>query len=196
MIIGLTGAIGSGKTTVADMLAQHGAVVIDSDAIAREVVQPPSPVLDGIRREFGDTVVSPDGTLDRRALGRIVFADAAKRATLNALTHPAILKRVLELVAQQPPSAIVVVVVPLLFESHFDQSCHTVVAMVASAPVREARLRARGLPQAEIDARIAAQMSDEEYAQRSTIMLRNDGDLQSLRVAVDALWGRLRKARA
>ncbi|MDQ6780084.1 MAG: dephospho-CoA kinase [Candidatus Eremiobacteraeota bacterium] len=196
MIIGLTGAIGSGKTTVADMLAQHGAVVIDSDAIARDVVRPPSPVLDAIRREFGDAFVSADGTLDRRALGRAVFADRAKRAKLNDLTHPAILKRVLELLAQQPASAIVVVVVPLLFESHFDQSCEAVVAVVASRSVRSARLRARGLPQAEIEARIAAQMSDEEYAQRSAIVLRNDGDLQALRGAVDALWGRLREARA
>lgn len=193
MIVGLTGAIGSGKTTVAGMLARHGAVVIDSDVIAREVVQPPSPVFDAIRRAFGDAVVSADGRLDRRALGRIVFADPGKRATLNDLTHPAILKRVLELLAQQPPSAIVVVVVPLLFESHFDQSCQAVVAVVASRPVRSARLQARGLPQTEIDARIAAQMTDEEYAQRSTIVLRNDGDRQALRGAVDDLWGRLRE---
>lgn len=192
MIIGLTGAIGSGKSTVADMLAQHGAVIIDSDAIAREVVRPPSPVLDAIRREFGDAVAGARGSLDRRALGRIIFADPAKRAKLNELTHPAILKRVLERIAQQPASAIVVVVVPLLFESHFDQNCQAVVAVVAQPAVRSARLRARGLPQAEVDAQIAAQMSDEEYARRSTIVLRNEGDLQTLRAAVDALWDRLR----
>src|SRR5579872_2136819 len=177
------------------MFAQHGAVVIDTDLIAREVVQPPSPVLDSIRREFGDGVLRSDGSLDRSALGRIVFRDPVKRKTLNELTHPAILKRVLTIIAAQPVDAVVVVVVPLLFESHFEQNCHAVVAVVASPDARRQRLRKRDdLPPGEIDARIGAQMSDAEYAQRSAIVLHNNGDIRALQRSVDGLWADLTRA--
>lgn len=193
MIVGLTGGIGSGKSTVAGMLAKRGAVVIDTDALAREVVQPPSPVLDAIRQHFGDGVIAPDGTLDRAALGRIVFYDEAKRRRLNELTHPAILKRVLALVGQQPANAVVVVVVPLLYESNFAENCQTVVAVVASPEIRRRRLMARdGLAPADIDARMRAQMDDADYCQKSALVLHNDGDVRQLEADVDSLWSRLR----
>ncbi|MBV8596198.1 MAG: dephospho-CoA kinase, partial [Candidatus Eremiobacteraeota bacterium] len=116
MIIGLTGGIGSGKTTVAALLAQKGAFVIDTDLVARDVVEPASPALAAIRREFGDSVINPDGSLDRAALARIIFHDEGKRAKLNELTHPEILKRVLALISSQPADTVIVAVVPLLFE--------------------------------------------------------------------------------
>ena len=192
MIVGLTGGIGSGKSTVAAMLAQHGAVIIDTDAIAREVVQPPSPVLETIRAHFGPGVMNADGTLNRTALGRLVFRDDAQRQKLNELTHPAILKRVLALVGQQPANAVVVVVVPLLYESNFEKNCQLVVAVVAAPESRRRRLTARDrLSPAEIEARMRTQLSDADYEQRSAIILRNDGDVAQLRDAVAALWRRL-----
>jgi len=192
LIVGLTGGIGSGKSTVAAMLAQHGAVIIDTDAIAREVVQPPSPVLEAIGACFGPDVMNADGTLNRTALGRLVFRDDAQRQKLNALTHPAILKRVLALVGQQPANAVVVVVVPLLYESNFEKNCQVVVAVVAAPESRRRRLTARDrLSPAEIEARMRTQLSDADYEKRSAIILRNDGDVAQLRDAVATLWRRL-----
>lgn len=178
------------------MLAEHGAVIIDTDVLARDVVQPPSPILDSIRREFGDAVIRPDGSLDRPALGRIVFRDVAKRQKLNQLTHPAILKRVLSIIGQQSADAVVVVVVPLLFESNFESNCDAVLAVVASPDVRRARLMARDdLSAAEIDARIGAQMSDADYEQRSAMVLHNNGDVPELQRLVDKLWTQLTRSK-
>jgi len=192
LIIGLTGGIGAGKSTVARMLAERGAVIIDTDAIAREVVQAPSRVLDTIREEFGDSVIRPDGTLDRAALGRIVFHDETKRKKLNALTHPAILKRVLSLIGQQPADAIVVVVVPLLFESNFEKNCQAVIAVIASPAVRRSRLMARDdLSASEIEARMRSQIDEKEYEKRGARLLRNDGSTADLQSAVAELWNRL-----
>lgn len=192
MIIGLTGGIGAGKSTIARMLAERGAVIIDTDAIAREVVQAPSRVLDTIRKEFGDSIIRPDGTLNRAALGRIVFHDETKRQKLNALTHPAILKRVLSLIGQQPADAIVVVVVPLLFESNFEKNCQAVIAVIASPAVRRSRLTARDdLSLSEIEARMRSQIDEKEYKKRGARLVRNDGSEAELQSAVDELWNRL-----
>jgi dephospho-CoA kinase len=193
VIIGLTGGIGAGKSTVAAMLAELGASVIDTDAIAREVVQPPSPVLDAIKAEFGPGVINPDGTLKRDELGRLVFADAAKRKRLNELTHPAILKATLERIAAQPREATIVVVVPLLFESGFERNCDAVIAVTAGAAIRRARIAARdGLKPEEIEARLLAQLPDAEYDRRATIAVRNDGDKETLRRQVAQAWEKIR----
>lgn len=192
MIIGLTGGIGSGKTTVAELFARRGASVIDTDVIAREAVEPPSPVLDSIRREFGDGVFAPDGTLDRLALARTIFADEAQRAKLNGLTHPEILKRVLDRISAAPPDAIVVVVVPLLFESHFERNCNQVVAVVAPADLRRQRLQERdGLSATEIEARMRAQLPDAEYERQADVVIRNDGNLTALGREVERAWEKL-----
>lgn len=192
MIIGLTGGIGSGKTTVAALFAKKGAIVIDTDVVAREVVAPRSSVLDAIRREFGDAVILPDGSLDRPALARIIFGDEAKRAKLNQLTHPEILKRVLAMVAAQPASAMVVVVVPLLFESGFERSCDQVVAVVAAPDVRRQRLQDRdGISGTEIEARMKAQLPEGEYEKRAGLLIRNDGNLTALGREVDRAWEKL-----
>ena len=193
MIIGLTGGIGSGKSSVAKMFAARGAVIIDTDAIAREVVKPPSPVLDAIRYEFGESVMTPEGTLDREALARIVFADGRQRELLNQLIHPAIRARGLELMKQQPPEAIVVVVVPLLFESEFDKECDTVVTVIADPDLRQTRVSARDyVSEADVAARINAQLTDDEYARRAKHVIHNDHDLAHLEQQVEKIWQDLR----
>jgi len=189
MVIGITGGIGSGKSTVASLLAKRGALVIDTDAIAREVVEPPSPVLDAIVAEFGNAVRSVDGTLDRAALARVVFADPRKRAQLNRLTHPAIRDATLARIAAAPSGAVVAVVVPLLFESGFEAHCDAVIAVTADPALRARRAGARDKTTGEdIAARMSAQLPDREYERRATHVVRNDGDLAQLEAQVDRLW--------
>jgi dephospho-CoA kinase len=189
MIIGLTGGIGSGKTTVAALFAQKGAFVIDTDVIAREIVQSDSPMLEAIRQEFGNEIILPDGSLDRPALARIIFGNEAKRTKLNQLTHPEILKRVLAIIGAQPSESIIVVVVPLLFESGFDRSCDRSVAVIASPELRRHRLQERdGLSVSEVEARMRAQLPDAEYEKRADIIVRNEDNLTALGREVDRAW--------
>lgn len=196
MIVGLTGGIGSGKSAAAKLFADRGAVIVDTDVIAREVVEPPSPVLDSIRAEFGPQVVTSDGRLDRAALARIVFSDEGKRRRLNELTHPEILKRVLSQIGRHPPATIVVVVVPLLFESGFERNCDKVVAVVARDDVRIKRVMDRDrCTEAEARARMRAQLSDEEYERRADIIVRNDGDAHALEAEVAAAWAQIASPR-
>lgn len=192
MIVGLTGGIGSGKSTVAAMLARRGAVILDTDLIAREVVQPPSPILDALRTEFGESVIAANGKLDREALAAIVFANPERRRRLNELTHPAILERTLALIAEQPPGAVVVVVVPLLFESGFERNCDRVIAVVATADVRLRRIVERDRADAaSVRRRMDAQPTDAEYESRAAIVVRNHGDLEALEGEVETAWARL-----
>jgi len=192
MIVGLTGGIGSGKSAVAALLRERGAVIIDTDAIAREVVEPGSPVLAGLRAEFGDGVIDANGALDRTALAKIAFADDRKRARLNELTHPEILKRVLARIGQHAPSEVVVVVVPLLFESGFDKNCQKVVAVVAPEAVRLRRVMRRdGVVEADVRARMRSQLSDEDYERRADVVVRNDRGETELGKAVDEAWDTL-----
>jgi dephospho-CoA kinase len=192
MIVGLTGGIGAGKSAVARMFQERGAVIVDTDAIAREVVQSPSPVLDGIRAEFGDAVIDASGGLDRDAMARIVFADETKRRRLNELTHPEILKRVLALIGRYPPATMVVVVVPLLFESGFDRNCQKVVSVVAPEDVRLRRVIERdGAAEADVRARMRAQLPDGDYERRADLVIRNEGGEADLRKQADAVWDAL-----
>lgn len=192
MVIGLTGGIGSGKSTVAALFAARGARIVDTDAIAHDVVQPGSPVLDAISYEFGTGVLAADGSLDRKALARIVFADPRKRELLNGLTHPAIRARALELIGEPATDEMVVVVVPLLFESGFDAHCDKTIAVVADPDVRLTRAATRdAVPEQDVAARISAQLSDDEYAQRADHVIRNDGDQERLRSQVEELWPKL-----
>ena len=197
MIIGITGGIGSGKSTVAGLFAKRGALVIDTDAIAREVVEPPSPVLDAIGYEFGNDVLAPDGRLDRAALARIVFSDPRKRDRLNQLTHPAIAAVTLERIAAAPADAMVAVVVPLLFESGFEARCDAVISVLADPALREQRAGARdSAAPGDIAARMSAQLTDQEYQQRAGYVIHNDGDLAQLERQVDDVWRKLISRRA
>ena len=195
MIVGLTGGIGAGKSAVARLLAKRGATIIDTDVIAREVVEPPSPVLDAIAREFGASVIEPGGALDREALASIVFSDESRRRRLNEITHPEILKRVLARIGGYPPSAIVVVVVPLLFESGFDRNCNAVIAVTAPGPVRIARVMRRDrIAEAAVRDRMRVQLPESGYEGKTTWIIRNDGDEAALAGEVEKVWVELSKA--
>ena len=187
--VGLSGGIGSGKSTVADRLRELGAVVVDSDLLAREVVAPGSEGLAAVAARFGPDVLQPDGSLDRAALGAHVFADVDGRRDLEAITHPRIAARAAELVAAAPPGAIVVHDVPLLVEKRMGAAYHLVVIVGADEQTRIARLTgARGLTEEDAKARIAAQADDVDRRAAADVWLANEGSLDEVRSAVDALW--------
>jgi len=189
--VGLTGGIGSGKSTVARLLSSYGAVLIDADVLAREAVAPGTPGLARVIEEFGADVLAPDGSLDRPRLGALVFADPERLAALNAIVHPYVAARRAELAAEAPADAVVVSDVPLLVENGLQDDYDVVVVVDAPLEVQLERLRTRGLHEDEAQARIAAQASREERRAGADIVIDNGGDLESLRRQVHALWDRL-----
>lgn len=191
MKVGLTGGVGSGKSTVAALLAEHGAVVIDADAVAREVVEPGTPGYDAVVARFGSRVVRQDGTLDRPALAALVFADDAARADLNGIVHPLVAARSAALMAAAPTDAIVVYDVPLLVEAGRSDEFDTIVVVESDEQTRLARLVARGLSERDARARMNAQATDEQRRAVAHEVIGNDGSLQTLREEVDELWLRL-----
>ncbi|CAA9290883.1 MAG: Dephospho-CoA kinase [uncultured Corynebacteriales bacterium] len=189
MRIGLTGGIGSGKSTAARRFAELGALVVDSDRIAREVVEPGTPGLAAVVEAFGPRVLGPDGRLDRPALGKLVFADEAARTRLNGILHPLIRARVVEIVAAAPAGTVVVQDVPLLVETGQAGSFDLVVVVEAPPEVRIERLgRDRGMPAEEARARMASQATDAERRAVADVVLVNDGSPEDLRDRVDRLW--------
>lgn len=187
--VGLTGGIGSGKSSVAARLAGLGAVVIDADRIAREVVEPGMPSLTAIRERFGPSVVSDDGILDRAGLGRIVFGDRAALRDLEAITHPAIWARTAELFAAAPDDAIVVHDMPLLVEAGMTGEYHLVLSVLTDTETRLRRLvEHRGLHEDDARQRIAAQADDDARRAAADVLLDNNGSPEDLTIAVDALW--------
>ncbi len=191
--VGLTGGIGSGKSSTAAALAGFGAVVIDADQVAREVVAPGEPALGAIVERFGPRVLGADGGLDRAGLGRVVFGDSDALRALEAITHPAIWARTAQLVAATPPDAVVVHDMPLLVEKEMVGEYHLVLVVGASAETRVARLvRARGMAEADARARIAVQADEEARRAAADVWLDNEGTPEALRTAVESLWhGRL-----
>jgi dephospho-CoA kinase len=190
--VGLTGGIGSGKSEVARLLAAHGAVVVDADALARDAVAPGTAGLAAVVAEFGPDVLAEDGSLDRARLGRVVFADPALRAALEAIVHPFVGRRSAELVAAAPPDAVVVYDVPLLVENDLQDGYDVVVVVDASEETRLRRLVVgRGMPEADARARMAAQSGRQERLAAADVVVPNDGDLDALRLAVDELWAQL-----
>jgi dephospho-CoA kinase len=190
--VGLTGGIGSGKSEVARRLLARGAVVIDADRIAREVVEPGTEGLARVVAAFGEEVLRPDGTLDRERLGAIVFADADRRAALNAIVHPLVGERVAELQSRAPGDAIVVYDVPLLVENNLTPMYDVVVVVDAADEVRVARLAEhRGMSAADAQARIAAQAKREDRLAAAHHVIPNEGGLADLDARVNALWEKL-----
>jgi len=190
-LIGLTGGIGSGKSTVARSLMRRGAALVDADLLAREVVEPGNPALAEIVAEFGPSVLRPDGRLDRPALGAIVFADAARRARLNAITHPRVgvlmQSRVAEALASDAP--LVVVDVPLLFEGSRQSQFEGVMLVWVPAELQLRRLVERdGMGEDEARARIAAQMPIDEKRPLATWVVDNSGAPEDTEQQVDAWW--------
>jgi dephospho-CoA kinase len=192
--VGLTGGIGAGKSEVSKRLVARGAVLIDADAIAREVVEPGSAGLAAIVREFGAGVLLPDGTLDRPKLGSIVFGDPERLAALNAITHPLIGRRSQERFEAAPEDAIVVYDMPLLTEGNL-ASLHDVVIVVdVPVEVQIARLvERRGMTEADAKARIAAQASREQRRAIADHVIDNTGSLTELDARVDEVWADLVK---
>jgi dephospho-CoA kinase len=186
--IGLTGGIGSGKSTVAGRLAEHGAVVIDADKIAREVVEPGTDGLAEIRQAFGDDVIS-DGALDRAKLAQRVFTDESARATLNGIVHPRIGARTGELMAAAPQDGVVVHDVPLLVENHLAPAYHLVLVVDAPEEERVHRVvRDRGMSEQDARARIRAQATEEARRAAADVWLDNGGSPDEVLAVVDALW--------
>jgi dephospho-CoA kinase len=208
--VGLTGGLGSGKTTAARMFAAHGAHVLSSDEIARDLMQPGQPVYAAIVAHFGESVVAPGGSLDRGALARVAFAEGGGRAEeLNAIVHPAVIARqaaLIEAIAARDPSAVVLVESALIFETHhggdggWQKRFDRIILVRASEELKIARfiqrtagqehlgLAERGALEAEARRRLARQMEDERKASYGDDVLTNSGSLDELRAQVDALW--------
>jgi dephospho-CoA kinase len=187
--VGLTGGIGSGKSSAATRLAERGAIVIDADRIAREVVEPGTPALAAIADRFGAALLGRDGALDRPALGRIVFGDPQALRDLEAITHPAIWARTAELFAAAPEDAIVVHDMPLLVEVGMTGEYHLVIAVLTDTETRVRRLTEhRGIPDSDARQRIAAQVDDDARRAAADVLLDNNGSPEVLVQAVDQLW--------
>lgn len=199
-VIGLTGGIAAGKSVVAARLAALGATIIDADLLAREAVAAGSAGLQAVRQRFGDAVLAPDATLDRAALGALVFSDPTARADLNAIVHPDVLRRYRERLAsiqQSDPAAIVVYDVPLLVEARSADEFAVVVVVHAPAEQRVERLvTLRGFDRASAHDRVAAQASDADRLAVADVVIDTSGTLAHTIDQVDALWERLVAERA
>jgi dephospho-CoA kinase len=191
--IGLTGGIGSGKSTVAARLAELGAAVIDSDLLAREVVAVGSPGLAEVVQRFGASVLLPDGSLDRPRLGGLVFGDPAALADLNAIVHPLVRARSEALSAQAAADGVAAVVhdIPLLVENQLAAGFDAVLVVEAPLELRLRRLAGRGMDAETARARIAAQASDAQRRAVADIVLDNSGSVAELTAQVDAAWAEL-----
>jgi dephospho-CoA kinase len=195
--VGLTGGIGSGKSEVSRRLAEHGAVLIDADVAAREVVVPGSPGLARIAAAFGDGVLRPDGSLDRERLGEIVFGDPALRAKLNDIIHPLVREWMqaaeqAAVAAAAPPGPVVVHDVPLLAESRGRAGFDLVIVVDVPPEVQAERLvRLRGMPAGQARARMAAQASREQRLALADIVIDNSGSLDDLDRRVGEVWAGL-----
>jgi dephospho-CoA kinase len=196
-LVGLTGGIGSGKSTVAARLVEHGVPVVDADQVAREVVEPGELALADLVSHFGDGILSPTGALDRPALARVAFADDEQRAALDAIMHPRIHERIVERVTEllDQRATLVVVDHPLLLETDQAATFDAVVVVLAPEEVRVRRLvELRGLDEQDVRARLRAQTDDETRRRLADHVLENDGDVEDLRRATDALLAELRRA--
>jgi dephospho-CoA kinase len=194
LVIGLTGGIGSGKSTVSALLAEKGAVVIDADAIVHEVQAPGGPAYQPMVDHFGPGVVRPDGSLDRAAIAEQVFNDPAELAALNAIVHPIVGQVLMErLQAEADTDHVVILDVPLLVESgRSDMAGVVVVDAPVAVAVARAVARGEGMDEADVRARIATQASREERLAKAGFVVDNSGSLDDLRARVDAAWAWIR----
>ena len=189
MLVGLTGGIGSGKSLAAELLAAHGAVIVDADVLAREVVARGTPGLAAVIERFGDGVLRADGSLDRAALAGVVFGDPAARRDLEAIIHPAVRARAAALTVAAPDGAVVVQVIPLLVETGQERNFELVVVVDVEPAVQLARLRERdGFSEPEAQARVRAQAGREARLAAADVVLPNNGSPAELAAAVDRFW--------
>lgn len=191
--VGLTGGVASGKSTVSAILAELGAVVIDADALAREVVARGTPGLDAVAAEFGPSLLTPEGDLDRPAMGRLVFGDEAARRRLEAIVHPLVIRRMAELEAAAGEDDVVVHDIPLLAEGGRADTFDAVVVVDAPRDLQVQRmLSERGWTREDAESRIAAQTTREERRAVATHVIDNNGSLEDLRARVEAVFDELR----
>jgi len=193
ILVGLTGGIGAGKSTVSTMLAERGAVIVDADQIARDLQAPGSPVLDRMAERFGAHIIGDDGVLDRAAVASIVFNDEQALSDLNGIVHPAMQDEIQRRIdAQRDTDRVVVLDFPLLGENPRKGLAATVVVDIPVDVAVERLVDQRGMDEADARARISSQISREQRLETATHVLDNGGDLESLTGQVDALWEQLR----
>lgn len=188
-LIGLTGGIASGKSTVAKRWVEHGAIEIDADQLAREVVAPGSRGIEQIRQTFGPEVLSADGSLDRPNLAALIFSDELKRLALNAIVHPLVKERTKQLLSELPSNAIAIYNVPLLVEAKVDHAFDFIVTVEAPEDEQVKRLmKHRGMTESEARARISSQAKPVERAAIADVILNSNQDINLLLRDADALW--------
>jgi dephospho-CoA kinase len=193
LLVGLTGGIGSGKSTVARLLERHGAVVIDADQLAREAVEKGGPGFERVVDAFGPSVLTTAGDLDRSALAARIFSDPVQKATLEAIVHPEVARRFSESVDRyRTTDRVVVYVTPLLVELGLAPAFDAVIVVTASPHLRVSRVASdRGLSPDEVRRRMAAQATDDQRAEVANVLIDNDGSLAELAPQVDRLWADL-----
>lgn len=198
LLVGLTGGIGSGKSTVARLLQDKGATVVDADEAARAIVEPGQSALAALVERFGAGILLTDGRLDRAGLARIAFNDEESRLALNGITWPAIVDEFSQRIEEAPPDAVVVCDVPLLAEGGPGHEREYAAVIVVESPmdVRLARLEERGIARDDGERRMAAQKSDDERREFATYVLDNSGDVEALARQVDEVWAELERLRA
>ena len=192
LLVGLTGGIGSGKSTVARFLGDHGAVIVDADVFARDAVRAGSDAFQAVVKRFGDEVVGADGELDRPKLASIVLADRAALADLETIIHPEVRRMIADRIqAELDTDHVVVLVNPLLIEMGAHRDCDVVVVISADPATQVARTVARGMDEADVRARLAAQLPIEERARAADVLLDNEDSLEDLEAEVAVLWASL-----
>jgi dephospho-CoA kinase len=197
-VIGLTGGIGAGKSTVTQVLEELGAAVIDADKVGHQIYLPELPAWREIVETFGREVLHADRTINRQALGKIVFADPEALRTLNRIVHPKMFERMAELIAElraRGGMEAIVIEAAILIEANWQPLADQIWLVVASEPVVIERLaKQRNLSPEQARTRIAAQLSDEEHLKHAQVVIRNDGSLDEVRTAVQQAWDQLRRA--
>ena len=198
LVLGVTGGIASGKSTVANMLAKLGAPIIDFDLLSRQVVEPGQPAFEDIIAYFGDDVIDKNGTLDRKRLSGIVFRDPAKRKILEGITHPRIFEEFVYKVremAEKDPHGIVQAVIPLLFEADLRQLVHKILVVYVSPDKQIERLiRRDSISQEDANRILKAQMPIDQKVAKADFVIHNEGNVDETRKAVNALWRSLKEA--
>ena len=190
MLVALTGGIGSGKSTVADAFAHRGAFVIDSDQLARAVIERGTPGFDEVVSRFGDSILS-DGDIDRAQLSEIVFRDEVARKDLEGIIHPLIRNATAELISYAGSKSIIINQIPLLFETDGAKRFDAVITVETDLEIRRQRLRERGMKDYEIDRRIAAQATDQQRSSISDFVIVNNGSIDDVERRVEEVWQEL-----
>jgi dephospho-CoA kinase len=193
ILVGLTGGIGSGKTTVARMLASHGAVIVDADELARAALEPGTRAYKHVSDLFGEQILGPDGRIDRQALAAVVFSDEEKRRALESITHPEVFRLLAETVEKfRETNDVVVFDAPLIIETGFHEAVDVLVVVTAPVEQRIERVRRdRAMSEAEAAVRMAAQVDPEARDAAADVLIHNDGDVDELQARVDELWADL-----